>query len=154
MKLRTRTRVGSWEKFICRADLNRSRAQYVHFLLVSGKGELATFGIGGCANGLRDHETLAKHVDTGFEGDWTMGERLDGLRSRRAPVGSFSSGLPNFWRSGSALLIVFLRLGQRILISHIADLIISCLANPPISSPPDFIIDAHALRLLLSHLFF
>jgi hypothetical protein len=65
----------SQEKFICRPDLNRYRAQYVHSLLASEKGELSTLEQE-VVRSLLDHETLSKDVDTEFEGDWTLGERL------------------------------------------------------------------------------
>jgi uncharacterized membrane protein len=65
----------SQEKFICRADLNRYRAQYVHSLLASEKGELTSLEDEVLAS-LRDHETLSKNVTTEFEGEWTVGERL------------------------------------------------------------------------------
>ncbi len=65
----------SQEKFICRTDLNRFRSQYVHTLLESEKGELSSLEKEVLLS-LRDHETLAKDVDTEFEGEWTLGERL------------------------------------------------------------------------------
>jgi len=65
----------SQEKLICRPDLNRFRSQYVHALLESEKGELSSLEKEVLLS-LRDHETLAKDVDTEFEGDWSLGERL------------------------------------------------------------------------------
>jgi len=65
----------SQEKFICRADLNRYRSTYVHNLLESEKGDLTTLEHE-VVQSLRDHETLSKNVDTEFEEDWTVGERL------------------------------------------------------------------------------
>lgn len=65
----------SQEKFICRSDLNRYRSKYVHALLESEKGELSSLEQEVLLS-LRDHETLAKDVDTEFQGDWTLGERL------------------------------------------------------------------------------
>ena len=65
----------SQEKFICRPDLNRYRSKYVHALLESEKGELSSLEQEVLLS-LRDHETLAKDVDTEFQGDWTLGERL------------------------------------------------------------------------------
>jgi|ERR1043165_9598955 uncharacterized membrane protein len=65
----------SQEKLICRADLNRFRSRYVHTLLESEKGELSSLEKEVLLS-LRDHETLAKDVDTEFQGDWTVGERL------------------------------------------------------------------------------
>lgn len=65
----------SQEKFICRPDLNRYRGEYVHSLLESEKGEL-TFLENEVLTSLRNHETLSKNVDSEFEGEWTLGERL------------------------------------------------------------------------------
>jgi uncharacterized membrane protein len=65
----------SQEKVICRTDLNRFRSQYVHTLLESEKGELSSLEKEVLLS-LRDHETLAKDVDTEFQGDWSRGERL------------------------------------------------------------------------------
>jgi len=65
----------SQENSICRADLNRYRAQYVHRLLQSEKGELSSLEQE-VVHSLRDQETLSKDVDTEFEGEWTLGERL------------------------------------------------------------------------------
>lgn len=65
----------SAEKFICRGDLNRFRSQYVHALLESEKGELTALERE-VVNSLREHETLAKDVDTEFEEEWSFGERL------------------------------------------------------------------------------
>ena len=65
----------SLDKFICRADLNRFRSTYVHNLLESEKGDLTTLEQE-VVQSLRDHETLSKNVDTEFEEDWTVGERL------------------------------------------------------------------------------
>ena len=65
----------SQENSICRTDLNRYRAQYVHRLLQSEKGELSSLEQE-VVHSLRDQETLSKDVDTEFEGEWTLGERL------------------------------------------------------------------------------
>jgi len=88
----------SQEKFICRADLNRYRSTYVHNLLESEKGDLTTLEHE-VVQSLRDHETLSKNVDTEFEEDWTVGERL---ADRIATFGgSWTSHL--FCRVSSAL---------------------------------------------------
>jgi uncharacterized membrane protein len=65
----------SQEKFICRPDLNRYRGEYVNSLLESEKGELTTLE-NEVLTSLRNHETLSKNVDSEFEGEWTLGERL------------------------------------------------------------------------------
>lgn len=61
--------------FICRADLNRYRAKYFHSLLESEKGDLTSLEHE-VVHSLEEHETLSKNVDTEFEQDWTLGERL------------------------------------------------------------------------------
>jgi uncharacterized membrane protein len=65
----------SADKLICRLDLNRYRAKYVHTLLESEKGELTSLEQE-VVHSLREHETLAKDVDTEFEQEWSFGERL------------------------------------------------------------------------------
>jgi uncharacterized membrane protein len=65
----------SRENVICRADLNKYRSRYVHALLQSEKGEL-TLLEKEVLTSMSDHELLAKDVDTEFQGDWTLGERL------------------------------------------------------------------------------
>ena len=63
------------ESFICRPDLNRFRSQYVHSLLESKKGELTSLEQE-VVHSLREHDTLAKDIETEFEHDWTFGERM------------------------------------------------------------------------------
>jgi uncharacterized protein DUF1003 len=65
----------SQEKFICRPDLNCYPGAYVHSLLESEKGELTSLE-NEVLTSLRNHETLSKNIDTEFEGEWTLGERL------------------------------------------------------------------------------
>jgi uncharacterized membrane protein len=65
----------SQDKWICRTDLNRYRSQYVHQLLESEKGDLTSLEQE-VLHSLREHETLAKDVDTEFEHEWSLGERL------------------------------------------------------------------------------
>jgi uncharacterized membrane protein len=65
----------SEERFICRADLNRYRSKYVHALLESEKGELTSLEQE-VLHSLHEHETLSKDVDTEFEHEWSVGERL------------------------------------------------------------------------------
>ncbi|MCJ7524563.1 MAG: DUF1003 domain-containing protein, partial [Candidatus Aminicenantes bacterium] len=63
------------QSFICRPDMTKYRAQYVHSLLESEKGELSTLEEE-VLHSIRDHELLAKNVDAEFEQKWTLGERL------------------------------------------------------------------------------
>jgi len=63
------------DSFICRPDLAKYRAKYVHFLLESEKGEV-TILEQEVLNSIRDHELLTKNVDEEFERKWSFGERL------------------------------------------------------------------------------
>jgi uncharacterized membrane protein len=65
----------STESYICRTDLARYRAKYVHSLLESEKGEL-THLEQDVLKSLREHELLSTNVDAEFEQEWTLGERL------------------------------------------------------------------------------
>lgn len=118
----------SQEEFICRADLNRYRGEYVHSLLESEKGELTSLE-NEVLISLRDHETLSKNVDTEFEGEWTLGERL---ADRVATFGGSWLFLILF----GAFLTVWIGINSFILYAHPPDpypyillnLILSCLA--------------------------
>ncbi len=65
----------STDQYVCRPDLNRYRSQYVHSLLESEKGDLTSLERE-VLDSLREHEVLAKNVETEFEQTWTFGERL------------------------------------------------------------------------------
>jgi len=65
----------SAENYICRTDLGRYRAKYVHSLLESEKGELTQLEQE-VLKSLREHELLSTNVDAEFEQEWTLGERL------------------------------------------------------------------------------
>jgi uncharacterized membrane protein len=65
----------SAESHICRTDLARYRAKYVHSLLESEKGELTQLEQE-VLKSLREHELLSTNVDAEFEQEWTLGERL------------------------------------------------------------------------------
>ncbi len=60
---------------ICRNDLARYRAQYVHTLLVAEKGELSELEQE-VVRSLQTHETLAADVDSDYEETWSFGEKL------------------------------------------------------------------------------
>jgi uncharacterized membrane protein len=115
-------------KFICRPDLNRYRGEYVHSLLESEKGELTSLE-NEVLTSLRDHETLSKNVDTEFEGEWTLGERL---ADRIATFGGSWIFLILF----GLFLMVWIGVNSFILYAHPPDpypyillnLILSCLA--------------------------
>jgi uncharacterized membrane protein len=118
----------SQEKFICRPDLNRYRGEYVHSLLESEKGELTSLE-NEVLTSLRNHETLAKNVDSEFEGEWTLGERL---ADRIATFGGSWIFLILF----GFFLLVWISINSFILYAHPPDpypyillnLILSCLA--------------------------
>ena len=118
----------SQEKFICRPDLNRYRGEYVHSLLESEKGELTSLE-NEVLTSLRDHETLSKNVDSEFEGEWTLGERL---ADRIATFGGSWIFLILF----GLFLLVWISINSFILYAHPPDpypyillnLILSCLA--------------------------
>jgi uncharacterized membrane protein len=63
------------DRFICRPDLNKYRAKYVHSLLESEKGELTSLEQE-VVHSLREHDTLAKDIESEFEQEWSIGERL------------------------------------------------------------------------------
>ena len=108
--------------------MNRYRGQYVHSLLESEKGELTSLE-NEVLTSLRDHETLSKNVDTEFEGEWTLGERL---ADRIATFGGSWTFLIVF----GFFLAVWIGVNSFILYAHPPDpypyillnLILSCLA--------------------------
>ena len=63
------------EQGICREDLAKYRATYVHALLESEKGELTSLEME-VLQSIKEHELLAQNVDAQFEQEWTAGERL------------------------------------------------------------------------------
>lgn len=64
----------SAESFICRPDLTRYRAQYVHSILEAEKGEVTSLERE-VLHSLREHEILSTNVDAAFEREWSLGER-------------------------------------------------------------------------------
>lgn len=63
------------ESWICRTDLARYRAQYVHSLLESEKGELTDLEQA-VLHSLQAHELISVNVDAEFEQHASFGERL------------------------------------------------------------------------------
>jgi uncharacterized membrane protein len=96
--------------------------------LESEKGELTSLE-NEVLTSLRDHETLSKNVDTEFEGEWTLGERL---ADRIATFGGSWIFLILF----GLFLIIWIGVNSFILYAHPPDpypyillnLILSCLA--------------------------
>jgi uncharacterized membrane protein len=67
------------DDFICKRDLIKSGAGYVHFLLESEKRELTNIEQE-VLRSIRDHELLVMNVDKEFEKRWSLAERLaDGM---------------------------------------------------------------------------
>ena len=60
--------------YVCREDVNRYRARYVHSILQSEKGELTALEQQ-VVDSLRDHEVLARDVDAAVDETWSLGER-------------------------------------------------------------------------------
>ena len=118
----------SLASFICRSDLNRYRAKFVHSLLESEKGDLTSLEQE-VVHSLQEHETLAKNVDTEFEEDWTYGERL---ADRIAVFGGSWSFLISF----AVFLLIWIGVNSIVLYYRpfdpypyiLLNLILSCLA--------------------------
>ena len=60
---------------ICRADLAKIRGTYVHSILESERGELSVLEQE-VVRSLQEHEILSSNIDTSFEQNRTLGERL------------------------------------------------------------------------------
>jgi uncharacterized membrane protein len=65
----------SEESYICQADLSRYRADYIHTLLESEKGELTNLEHE-VLESIQKHELLSQNVDIEFEKEWSFGEKL------------------------------------------------------------------------------
>ncbi|HVO17275.1 MAG TPA: DUF1003 domain-containing protein [Alphaproteobacteria bacterium] len=65
----------STEGYICHADLNRFRADYIQWLLEKEKGELSSLEQS-VIDSMARHETLASDVEAEFQKELTVGERL------------------------------------------------------------------------------
>ncbi|UCF94221.1 MAG: DUF1003 domain-containing protein [Desulfobacterales bacterium] len=63
------------EGYICLADLNQFRIQYIQGMLESEKGELSSLDRE-VLESLKEHETLASNIDAEFEKDLSFGEFL------------------------------------------------------------------------------
>lgn len=116
------------ESHICRADLNRFRAKYVHSLLESERGELTSLEQD-VVRSLRDHDFLARNVEDRFEQEWSRGERL---ADRLATFGGSWTFLAWF----GAALAAWIGINTFVLVARPVDpypfillnLILSCLA--------------------------
>ncbi len=118
----------SIDSVICRTCLNKYRARYVHSLLESEKGELTSLEQE-VVGSMRDHELLAKDVDTEFETKWSFGERL---ADRIASFG----GSWAFMMAFGAFVALWIGMNSLVLLWKPADpypfiflnLVLSCLA--------------------------
>jgi len=63
------------DSLVCRPDLNRFRAKYVHRLLESERGELTSLEQE-VVDSLRAQEFLTKDLEAEFAQEWSFGERL------------------------------------------------------------------------------
>ena len=118
----------SENSYICREDLGRYRAFYVHDLLESEKGELTVLEHE-VVESLRKHELLSANVDAEFEQKWSFGERL---ADRIASFGGSWSFLIIFF----VLLTIWIGVNSLVLLWRPVDpypyillnLVLSCLA--------------------------
>jgi len=114
--------------YICRADLARYRARYVHALLESEKGELTELERE-VLDSLRQHEILATDIEREFEQKWTLGERV---ADRVAGFGGSWTFLMLF----AAFIVLWIAMNSVVLYWRPADpypfillnLLLSCLA--------------------------
>jgi uncharacterized membrane protein len=120
----------SWsaDSYICRPDLAKYRSDYVHSLLESEKGEITVLEQE-VVRSIRDHELMARNVDSEFEQKWSLGERL---ADRLAAFGGSWTFLIWF----GAILFLWILMNSLVLFWRPADpypfillnLVLSCLA--------------------------
>lgn len=118
----------SAESFICHPDLSKYRIKYVNSLLVSERGELTSLEYE-VIDSLQKHELLTKNIESEFDRDWSLGERL---ADKIATFGGSWTFLICF----SVFLSAWIILNTVILLVHPLDpypfillnLVLSCLA--------------------------
>jgi uncharacterized membrane protein len=118
----------SSDSYICREDLTKYRAKYVHSLLQSERGDITSLEQE-VLDSMRNHELLTKNVDSEFERSWSFGERL---ADRLATFGGSWVFLTLF----GIFLAAWIVLNAVVLIVHPPDpypfillnLVLSCLA--------------------------
>ncbi|MEJ2699048.1 MAG: DUF1003 domain-containing protein [Desulfuromonadales bacterium] len=118
----------SADGFICQADLNRFRIQYIQSLLVAEKGELTSLEQE-VVESLARQETLSSNIDVQFERELTFGERL---ADRIADIG----GSWTFILSFGGFLLLWVLLNSYFLLAKpfdpypyiLLNLVLSCLA--------------------------
>ena len=63
------------ESYICQSDLSAYRYRYVHSLLESERGELTELETQ-VLDSLRKHDLLSSNLESEFEQEWSVGERM------------------------------------------------------------------------------
>ena len=125
-----RGQVGSWseEGWICSADLQKFRHEYVRSLLETEKGELSTLE-NEVLESLKEQEIISRNPDEELQSDATMGQRL---ADRIAAVG----GSWNFISLFVIVLFVWIIINTAVLVARpfdpypfiLLNLVLSCLA--------------------------
>lgn len=121
----------AWEPegFVCREDLKRIRARYIHDLLSSEKGELTDLEHQVLAS-LREHELLTSNVEDDSVSSWTFGDRLS---DRIATFGGSWRFLISFgvfmalWVIANSLVVFYRPVDPYPFI--LLNLVLSCLAS-------------------------
>ncbi len=125
-----RGEIGSWSEvgYICSADLQKFRHEYVQALLEAEKGELTTLEKG-VLESLRQQEILSQNPEEELQSALTKGQRL---ADRIAAVGGSWSFITSF----AGVLFVWIVVNTAVLVSRpfdpypfiLLNLVLSCLA--------------------------
>lgn len=118
----------SLQDYICLPDLTKYRMQYVHSLLNSEQGEVSNLE-NDVLQSMQHHDLINKNIETKFDQDWTLGERL------ADKIASFG-GSWTFLICFAAFLAIWILVNTVVMVRHPADpypfillnLILSCLA--------------------------
>ncbi|OJU58715.1 MAG: hypothetical protein BGN93_06780 [Acinetobacter sp. 39-4] len=116
------------QDYICLPDLTKYRMQYVHSLLNSEQGEVSNLE-NDVLQSMQHHDLINKNIETKFDQDWTLGERL------ADKIASFG-GSWTFLICFAAFLAIWILVNTVVMVKHPADpypfillnLILSCLA--------------------------
>lgn len=114
---------------ICRRDLNQFRSRYVHGLLESEKGELTTLE-SEILDSLKAHDVLARNIETQFDQNWSLGERMADRIATFGGSWSFLfcfSGVLSIWIVVNSLVMFYRPFDPYPYI--LLNLILSCLAS-------------------------
>lgn len=123
--------VPGWDssKVICRSDLNQFRSQFVHGLLESEKGELTALE-SEILDSLKAHDLLARNIETQFDQNWSLGERMADRIASFGGSWSFLfcfSGVLSIWIVVNSLVMFYRPFDPYPYI--LLNLILSCLAS-------------------------